>query len=141
MSEKDTSPKTHKVKIAVTAKVEPSLTVKVITASEAAASVATTDIERDAILQLGELFGAMDDRQLYVCFESGVSIADQIGVKNVPEAVIKACAAYEARERRARKDDVAARRAGRQEGLKIGAMWAAVGLSALGIVAKLLGWL
>ncbi len=57
MSEKDTSPKTHKVKIAVTAKVEPSLTVKVVTASEAAASVATTDIERDAILQLSEIFG------------------------------------------------------------------------------------
>ena len=141
MPEKDSPPKTHEVTLAAIAKATPSLTVKVITASAAAASVATTEDERDAILRLGEIFAAMDDRQLYVYLENGEPIGPLIGVTDIPEGVIRGCAAYEARERQARKDSAEARQAGRREGMKVGAAYAGPSVALLVLVAKLLGWL
>ncbi len=141
MTEKDGPPKTHKVTLAATAKAEPSLTFKVVKASAAAASVAMTDIERDATLRLGEIFEAMDDQQLYVYLESGEPIGPQIGVTDISEGVIKACAAYEAKERQAKIDNKAARVAGQREGIKVGAAVTGPAVALLALVAKLLGWL
>jgi hypothetical protein len=104
------------------------------TAMTAAAAVSDAP-SRAALQRLGAALKAMTDDELFACLESGQPVAPGLEVGDLPESLIRACAAFEARMRQARFFNAEARRSGWWQGVRDGVTWTlAIGLVVAAIV-------
>ncbi len=105
-----------------------------ITATGAAKGFAKTDAESDAYDQLGEIFAKMEDRRLHIYLHDKQPIGPRIGITDVPESTISACAFSEQLDRRSKRELKSARRT---EFLG----WAMFAIAALTLIAHWVGWI
>lgn len=105
---------------------------------EAVAATAQTVAEQEAIRALEPLFRKLDEPTLHAWVESNADLGPRLGVKSLPEPVLKALAKFHlAQFARRREDDVAARQAAK-DAKEIKIKWLTLGAGAMTVVVSIL---
>jgi len=112
---------------------------------EAVAATANTVAEQDAIRALDPLFQRLDEQTLHAWIDSNVDLGPRIGIKSVPEPVLRGLAKFHlAQFERRRADSLKAKQDAREakelriKWLSLGGAIATVIVSAIAIVLRVL---